>query len=80
MKRFLLLPLCALCLATGAYAQEAQSLKDAYKDYFMIGVAVNQRNISDSLQSALVTPGHGSAPTASPTSAARTASSCAATR
>ena len=30
------------------------SLKDAYKDYFTIGVAVNQRNIRNADQSALV--------------------------
>lgn len=32
----------------------AQGLKDAYKDYFMIGVAVNQRNVTNAEQSALV--------------------------
>lgn len=32
----------------------AQGLKDAYKDYFMIGVAVNQRNVTNASQSALV--------------------------
>lgn len=31
-----------------------QGLKDAYKDYFMIGVAVNQRNVTNAEQSALV--------------------------
>ena len=30
------------------------SLKDAYKDYFYIGVAVNKRNVADADQSALV--------------------------
>ena len=29
-------------------------LKDAYKDYFAIGVALNQRNVSDEAQIALV--------------------------
>ena len=29
-------------------------LKDAYKDYFAIGVALNQRNVSDEAQTALV--------------------------
>ena len=32
----------------------AQGLKDAYKDYFMIGVAVNQRNVSNPEQQALI--------------------------
>ena len=32
----------------------AQGLKDAYKDYFMIGVAVNQRNISNAQQQDLI--------------------------
>ena len=32
----------------------AQGLKDAYKNYFTIGVALNQRNISDNAQKALV--------------------------
>ena len=33
---------------------EGPGLKDAYKDYFTIGVAVNQRNISDEAQIALI--------------------------
>ena len=32
----------------------AQGLKDVYKDYFMIGVAVNQRNVSNPEQVALI--------------------------
>ena len=32
----------------------AQGLKDAYKDYFMIGVAVNQRNVTNPQQKALI--------------------------
>ncbi len=32
----------------------AQGLKDAYKDYFMIGVAVNQRNVSNAAQQSLI--------------------------
>ncbi|MCR5579351.1 MAG: endo-1,4-beta-xylanase [Prevotella sp.] len=45
----------------GAWAQWRQvdprenvGLKDAYKDYFTIGVALNQRNVSDDAQKALV--------------------------
>ncbi len=34
--------------------EPTDGLKDAYKDYFMIGVAVNQRNISDPAQIALI--------------------------
>ena len=33
---------------------KAQGLKDAYKNYFMIGVAVNQRNVTDAEQQALI--------------------------
>ena len=54
----------AVLLALGSTASWAQfrqvdprenvGLKDAYKDYFTIGVALNQRNISDDAQKALV--------------------------
>jgi len=54
----------AVLLAMGSTATWAQfrqvdpranvGLKDAYKDYFTIGVALNQRNISDDAQKALV--------------------------
>ncbi len=42
-----------LCLMSGTTAY-AQGLKDAYKDYFMIGVAVNQRNVTNAEQMALI--------------------------
>ena len=45
------LPLLLLACATSTWAQ---GLKDAYKDYFMIGVAVNQRNVTNAEQSALI--------------------------
>ena len=49
---------CTVAIASGVTSCSAQesasSLKDAYKDYFMIGVAVNQRNVRDSAQSAMV--------------------------
>ena len=48
-KRFLTLLALAGCLSV-----QAQGLKDVYKDYFMIGVAVNQRNISNPDQVALI--------------------------
>lgn len=34
--------------------EDPTGLKDAYKDYFMIGVAVNQRNLSDDAQVAII--------------------------
>ncbi|MBR3443423.1 MAG: endo-1,4-beta-xylanase [Bacteroidaceae bacterium] len=44
-----------LAFCAGAAAQSSRKgLKDAYKDYFWIGVAVNQRNISDETQKALI--------------------------
>ena len=48
-KKFLTLIALAGCLSV-----QAQGLKDVYKDYFMIGVAVNQRNVTKPEQSALV--------------------------
>ncbi len=50
--------LCMFCLTASAQFQRAPQqkyiLKDAYKDYFSIGVAVNQGNINDPEQAALV--------------------------
>jgi len=50
-----------LAMSSTAWAQFRQAdpranvgLKDAYKDYFTIGVALNQRNVSDDAQKALV--------------------------
>ena len=55
MKKTLLSALCALSVFSGANAQNSEkSLKDAYKDYFMIGVAVNQHNVSTGDQIDLV--------------------------
>ena len=61
MKKFLF-AVCALAMCVPALAQFGQrapqpitnGMKDTYKDYFMIGVAVNQRNISDAEQIALI--------------------------
>ena len=60
MKFFCLAVLLAMG-STAAMAQWRQvdpranvGLKDAYKDYFTIGVALNQRNIADESQTALV--------------------------
>ena len=55
MKKMLFLALCALAVFSGANAQDSEKkLKEAYKDYFLIGVAVNQRNITNEEQSDLV--------------------------
>ncbi len=51
MKKLLFLSLLAVSLT--ASAQE-KGLKDAYQDYFTIGVAVNKRNISDPAQIELI--------------------------
>ncbi len=61
MKTFLL----ALSLIAGSMTASAQwgraadyaagpGLKDVYKDYFTVGVAVNQRNVSDEAQMAII--------------------------
>ena len=44
----------AVLLSCSSTSLWAQGLKDAYKDYFMVGVAVNQRNVTNASQSALV--------------------------
>ena len=49
-KRISLLTL----LLTVCAASFAQGLKDVYKDYFLIGVAVNQRNVTNAEQQALI--------------------------
>lgn len=61
MKRTFLSVLLSLFLAGTAFAQFGRSadngpasLKDAYNGYFTIGVAVNQRNISDPTQIELI--------------------------
>ena len=43
-----------LLTVVGSTSMLAQGLKDAYKNYFMIGVALNQRNVTDPDQTALV--------------------------
>jgi GH35 family endo-1,4-beta-xylanase/enterochelin esterase-like enzyme len=48
--RLTLLALLTLC----CNSTWAQGLKDAYKDYFLIGVAVNQRNVTNPEQQALI--------------------------
>jgi len=53
MKQITKIALTAV-LAFSSTATWAQGLKDVYKDYFMIGVAVNQRNVSNPDQVALI--------------------------
>jgi GH35 family endo-1,4-beta-xylanase/enterochelin esterase-like enzyme len=54
MKQISKLSLTALLAFGCTAATWAQGLKDAYKDYFLIGVAVNQRNVSNAQQQALI--------------------------
>ena len=63
MKKTFLTGLAIIAMCVPAFAQFGNwgapqvitdGMKDAYKDYFMVGVAVNQRNISDPDQIALV--------------------------
>ena len=53
-KSFKFSVLAALLMSGTASDLWAQGLKDAYKDYFMIGVAVNQRNVTNPQQQALI--------------------------
>ena len=55
-KRTFLFVLLTLLLTGSANAQthEAEGLKDVYRNYFTIGVAVNQRNVTDPTQMALI--------------------------
>ncbi len=54
MKQISKLALATFLVVGTAADTWAQGLKDAYKDYFMIGVAVNQRNVTNAQQQALV--------------------------
>ncbi len=63
MKRILLVGMCALMFwAVPSHAQRGSreiptptdGLKDAYKDYFMIGASVNIKNVSDADQIAMI--------------------------
>ncbi len=55
MKKLFATALCALGFASAVTAQnDVKGLKDAYKDYFMIGVAVNQRNVTTPEQIAIL--------------------------
>lgn len=55
--------ICALAMSlipAHSFAQQASGLKDAYKDYFTIGVAVNGRNVTDQAQMDLILREFGS--------------------
>ena len=58
MKHLFKFSLCALAFAmnvnTGFAQSDETGLKDAYKDYFSIGVAVNMRNIANPEQIAII--------------------------
>ena len=53
-RQHLLKAAMLLTVLTLGSTASAQGLKDAYKDYFTIGVAVNKRNISDAAQMELI--------------------------
>ena len=54
MKQKRMISIAVLLAISSTMTVWAQGLKDAYKDYFMIGVAVNQRNISNAQQQDLI--------------------------
>lgn len=54
MKNLCKLLLLVLFIAVNSTSVWSQGLKDVYKDYFMIGVSVNQRNVTDAEQQALI--------------------------
>lgn len=54
MKKLSIITLIASTVLMGACGPKDPGLKDAYKNYFKIGVAVTGRNVTDSLQSALI--------------------------
>lgn len=58
MRKLLFAALLFATAVANAQPQQPQddgkNLKDAYKDYFLVGVAVNQKNVTDEAQMALV--------------------------
>ncbi len=54
MKKLSTIALIALTVLMSACGQKDPGLKDAYKNYFKIGVAVTPRNVTDSLQASIV--------------------------
>ena len=53
MKKFSTIALIAT-IVLSACGPKDPGLKDAYKNYFKIGVAVTPRNVTDSLQKAVI--------------------------
>ena len=53
MKRLLTLLFCMFGMFSCIMAQE-KGLKDAYKDYFSVGVAINRRNLTSDEQINLI--------------------------
>ena len=51
--------MCVMALATG-FTVQAQGLKDAYQDYFSVGVAVNMRNLNTDKHVAIITNNYNS--------------------
>ena len=54
MKKLSTIALIASTVLMSACGQKDPGLKDAYKNYFKIGVAVTPRNVTDSLQASIV--------------------------
>ena len=54
MKKLSSIALIASVALLSACGPKDPGLKDAYKNYFKIGVAVTPRNVTDSLQSAII--------------------------
>ena len=54
MKKLSIIALIASVVVMSACGPEDPGLKDAYKGYFKIGVAVTPRNVTDSLQAAVI--------------------------
>ena len=54
MKKLSTIALVASVVMMSACGPKDPGLKDAYKNYFKIGVAVTPRNVTDSLQSAII--------------------------
>ena len=54
MKKLSIFALIACVALMSACGPKDPGLKDAYKNYFKIGVAVTERNVADSLQAAII--------------------------
>ena len=87
MKKFFIAFTLLVAGASSAFAQWGRpvdyaagpGLKDAYKDYFTIGVAVNRTNVSDPAQIEIIKKQFNSVTAENATSVVRTASRCVAT-